>query len=212
MGNGGKRSVPRYPEDEDKGGGCCGCLCWCCCFLFLIVAALAGTAAYFFFVYKPKAPSYSVNNMSVSRFDFSSSDLTLYVKLTASVRAENPNEMIGIKYGEGSHTVVSYRGTPLCSGKLPAFYQGYKNVTVMDISMEGRHGFGSSLQQALEESEKLGDIPLDIFVSVPIELRLGTVDLREVRVNVHCALVLDSVSPKKKPNIKTATYQANVEF
>ncbi|EER98613.1 hypothetical protein BDA96_02G172600 [Sorghum bicolor] len=207
----GKRSVPRYPEDEDK-GGCCGCLCWCCCFLLLIVAVLAGTAAYFFFVYKPKAPSYSVSNMSVSQFDFKSSDLTLYVKLTASVRAENPNEMITIKYGEGSHTVVSYRGTPLCSGKLPAFFQGYKNVTVMDISMEGRHGFGSGLQQALEESEKAGDIPLDIFVSVPVELQLGSLDLRQVKVNVHCALVLDSISPKKKPNIKSATYQANVEF
>jgi hypothetical protein len=208
----GKRSVPRYPEEEDSGGGCCAVLCWCCCFLLVIVAALAGTAAYFFFVYKPKAPSYSVSNMSVSQFDFNSNDLTLYTKLTASVRAENPNDMIGISYGEGSHIVVSYRGTPLCSGKLPAFYQGYKNVTVMDIAMEGRHGFGSGLQQALDESEKAGNVPVDVFVSVPVALRLGSLDLRQVKVNVHCALVLDSLSPKTKPNIKSATYGANVEF
>ncbi|OEL30448.1 hypothetical protein BAE44_0008533 [Dichanthelium oligosanthes] len=128
----GKRSAPRYLEDEDK-GGCCGCLCWCCCFLFLIVAVLAGMAAYFFFVYKPKAPSYSC---------------LLY--------------------------------TSRC--------------------------------QALEESEKLGDIPLDVFVSVPVELRLGSIDLREVKVNMHCALILDSISPKKKLTIKSVTYQANVEF
>ncbi|KAL6591865.1 hypothetical protein ACP70R_049728 [Stipagrostis hirtigluma subsp. patula] len=206
-----KRNVPRYPEEEDS-GGCCMCLCWCCCFLFLIIAALAGAVAYFYFVYKPRPPSYSVSNMSVSQFDFSSSDLTLYTKLTAAVRAENPNEMIGITYGDGSRTVVSYRGTPLCSGKLPAFYQGYKNVTVMDIAMEGRHGFGSGLQQALEESEKAGNVPIDIYVSVPIALRLGSVDVRQVTVNVHCALVVDSLSPKKKPNIKSATYRANLEF
>ncbi|KAL6600627.1 hypothetical protein ACP70R_045427 [Stipagrostis hirtigluma subsp. patula] len=206
-----KRNVPRYPEEEDS-GGCCMCLCWCCCFLFLIVAALAGAVAYFYFVYKPRPPSYSVSNMSVSQFDFSSSDLTLYTKLTAAVRAENPNEMIGITYGDGSRTVVSYRGTPLCSGKLPAFYQGYKNVTVMDIAMEGRHGFGSGLQQALEESEKAGNVPIDIYVSVPIALRFGSVDVRQVTVNVHCALVVDSLSPKKKPNIKSATYRANLEF
>ncbi|KAL6598085.1 hypothetical protein ACP70R_046506 [Stipagrostis hirtigluma subsp. patula] len=206
-----KRNVLRYPEEEDS-GGCCMCLCWCCCFLFLIIAALAGAVAYFYFVYKPRPPSYSVSNMSVSQFDFSSSDLTLYTKLTAAVRAENPNEMIGITYGDGSRTVVSYRGTPLCSGKLPAFYQGYKNVTVMDIAMEGRHGFGSGLQQALEESEKAGNVPIDIYVSVPIALRLGSVDVRQVTVNVHCALVVDSLSPKKKPNIKSATYRANLEF
>ncbi|KAL6863755.1 hypothetical protein ACP4OV_016658 [Aristida adscensionis] len=197
---------------KDDDGGCCGCLCWCCCFLFLILAALAGTAAYFYFAYKPKPPSYSVSNMSVSQFDFNSNDLTLYAKITAAVRAENPNDMIGIKYADGSHTVVSYRGTPLCSGKLPAFYQGHKNVTVMDIAMEGRHGFGSGLQEALEESEKEGNVPIDVFVSVPIELRLGSVDLRQIKVNVHCALVVDSLSPQKKPTIKSATYRGNVEF
>ncbi|KQJ87008.1 NDR1/HIN1-like protein 6 [Brachypodium distachyon] len=207
----GKRSVPRYPEEEDS-GGCCGCLCWCCCFLFFIIAALAGTGAYLFYAYKPKPPSYSVNNMAVSQFEFSSSDLTLYTKLVASVRAENPNDMIGIKYAEGSRTVVSYRGTPLCSGHLPTFFQGHKNVTVMEIAMEGRHGFGSGLQGALEESEKSGNVPLDIFVSVPVELQLGTFNLRQIKVNVHCALVVDSLSPKKKPTIKSATYQGNVEF
>jgi hypothetical protein len=178
----------------------------------LALLVLAGAAAYALFLYKPKAPSYSVSNMSVSQFDFNSNDLTLYTKLVATVRAENPNEMIGIIYGDGSRTVVSYRGTPLCSGHLPTFYQGFKNVTVMEISMEGRHGFGSGLQSALEESEKEGNVPLDVFVSVPVSLRFGSFDVREVRVNVHCALVVDSISPKKKPTIKSATYQGNVEF
>jgi len=172
---------------------------------------VAGFFAYVYFTYKPKPPSYSMTNMSVSQFDFSASDLTLYVKLVASVRAENPNEEIGIIYDEGSRTVVSYRGTPLCSGKLPAFLQAPKNVTVMDIAMEGRHGFGSGLQGALEESEKEGNVPLDVFVSVPVQLQFGTYETMKVRVNLHCALVVDSISPKKKPTIKSATYQGNVE-
>lgn len=208
----GKRSVPRYPEDEDKGGGCCCCLLGCCCFLFIIILALAGAAAYFFYTYKPKPPAYSVNNMSVSKFEFSSADLTLYTKLVASVRSENPNEKIGIVYAEGSRTVVSYRGTPLCSGKLPTFVQGPKNVTVMEIAMEGKHGFGSGLQGALEESEKEGNVPLDVYVSVPVELMVDDARSGPLRVNVHCALVVDSISPKKKPTIKSATYQGNVEF
>uniref|UniRef100_J3MS57 Late embryogenesis abundant protein LEA-2 subgroup domain-containing protein n=2 Tax=Oryza brachyantha TaxID=4533 RepID=J3MS57_ORYBR len=150
--------------------------------------------------------------MSVAQLDVSASDLSVYARLVASVSAENPNDMIGIRYGPGSRTVVSYRGTVLCSGRLPAFYQGHRNTTVMVVAMEGRHGFGSGLQSALEESENAGNVPLDVYVSVPLTLRLGDVDLREVTVNVHCALVVDSLSPKKKPAIKSAQYKFNAEF
>ncbi|KAF0900170.1 hypothetical protein E2562_027539 [Oryza meyeriana var. granulata] len=204
---GGRRNMPRYHKD---GGG--GCLCWCCCFLLLVVAAVAATVAYFVYAYRPRAPSYSVSDMSVAQFDVSASDLTVYAKLVASVHAENPNDMIGIGYGTGSRTVVSYRGTTLCSERLPVFYQGHRNTTVMRVAMEGRHGFGSRLQSALEESEKAGNMPLDLYVSVPVTLRLGDVDLREVTVNVQCALVVDSLSPKKQPAIKSAQYKVNVDF
>jgi hypothetical protein len=208
----GKRSVPRYPEDEDKGGGCCCCLLGCCCFFFLILLSLFAGVAYLYYAYNPKPPSYSMSNMAISQFEFSSSDLTLYTKLVASVRAENPNEKISIKFDDGSRTVVSYRGTPLCSGKIPTLVQGPKNITVMEIAMEGRHGFGSGLQEALEESEKEGNVPLDIYVSVPVQLQFGAFNLPRIKVNVHAALVVDSLSPKKKPTIKSATYQGNVEL
>lgn len=208
----GKRSAPRYPEDENKGGGWCCCLCGCCCGVLFIIAAFLGISIYYIVDLNPKAPSYSVKNMAVSQFEFSSSDLTLYTKLVATVRAENPNDKIGIKYADGSRTVVSYRGTPLCSGKLPTFFQGHHNVTMIEIAMEGRHGFGSGLQDALEESEKAGNVPLDVYVSVPVQLEFADgFDTDTLKVNVHAALVVDSLSPKKKPTIKSATYQVNVE-
>jgi hypothetical protein len=87
----GKRSVPRYPEDEDKGGGCCCCLLGCCCFFFLILLSLFAGVAYLYYAYNPKPPSYSMSNMAISQFEFSSSDLTLYTKLVASVRADISN-------------------------------------------------------------------------------------------------------------------------
>jgi Late embryogenesis abundant protein len=129
-----------------------------------------------------------------------------------SVRAENPNEMIGIKYGEGSSVVIAYRNSTLSSGKLPSFYQGHKNVTVMQVTLEGTHPYGSGLQKAIEESSNSGSVPLDVYVRVPFSLKLDSIDLREVTVNVHCALVVDSLSPNKKPNIKSATYDGNVEL
>uniref|UniRef100_A0A0E0LTS2 Late embryogenesis abundant protein LEA-2 subgroup domain-containing protein n=1 Tax=Oryza punctata TaxID=4537 RepID=A0A0E0LTS2_ORYPU len=111
--------------------------------------------------------------------------LLLVASVAATAAYLNPNDMVGIGYGARSRTVVSYRGTMLCSGRLPAFYQGQRNTTVMTVAMEGWHGFGSGLQSALEESEKAGNVPLNVYVSVLVTLRLGDVDLREVTINVH---------------------------
>nr|CAD1839341.1 unnamed protein product [Ananas comosus var. bracteatus] len=209
-----RRNLPRYySHGRSKGGACCcGCLCWCCCFLLLFILAVVGTAAYFFFIMKPKIPSYSVSALSISSFEFRASDFTLHAKLTAHIRAENPNDMIGISYGSGSHVVVSYKNSTLCSGHLPSFYQGHRNTTVMQVVMEGRHTVDSGFQDALKENREAGQVPLDVYVRVPVSLRLDEVDLREITVNVHCALVVDSLSPNTKVNIKSAQYKVNVEF
>ncbi|XP_072994836.1 NDR1/HIN1-like protein 6 [Typha latifolia] len=209
-----RRNLPRYlSHSSDDGAACgCGCLCWCCLTLLLFLVVLAAAALYLFLAYNPKIPSYSVAGLSVASFRFFPSDLTLETKLVASVRAENPNDMIGISYGHGSTVVVAYRNTTLCSGHLPSFYQGHRNTTVMRVVMEGRNGYGSGLQKALEESQRNGHVPLDVFVHVPVKLRFGEVNFREVVVNVHCTLVVNSLSPGKKTEIKSAKYNVNVEF
>ncbi|RWW06890.1 hypothetical protein GW17_00029751 [Ensete ventricosum] len=91
---------------------------------------------------RPQLPSYSVESLSVGDFEFDHPvDRT---KLVAMVSAVNPNEMIGITYGEGSRVMVTYQDTVLCDGKLPSFYQGHLNKTVMRVEMEG-HSFPISI-------------------------------------------------------------------
>ncbi|KAJ1697832.1 hypothetical protein LUZ63_006344 [Rhynchospora breviuscula] len=207
-----RRNLPRYHSGRKKGNECCKCVCWFCCFIFIIILAIAGFFVYLYVIYKPQIPSYSLSSFSVGAFDFRPAELTLNTKIFVSVRAENPNEMIGINYGEGSSIVIAYQNTTLSSGELPIFYQGHKNVTVMQIVLEGSHPYGSGLQKAIEESSKSGSVPLDVYVKVPFSLRLDELDLHEVKVNIHCALVVDSISPKKKPNIKSAKYDVDAEF
>ncbi|WOK98137.1 protein YLS9 [Canna indica] len=209
-----RRNLPpaRFKDHRSRRGSCCGCLCWCCCFLLLFLIILGAIACYFIFVYKPQVPSYSVDKLAISTFEFSASDLTLSVKLVATVTADNPNTMIGITYGSGSRVVVMYQNTPLCSGKLPSFYQGHQNKTVMQITMEGRHGYDSRLQQALQENQQSGSVPTDIYVSVPVSLKLGGIDLKQVTVNILCSLVVDSLQPNKQASIRSTKYKVNVEF
>ncbi|RRT76625.1 hypothetical protein B296_00021403 [Ensete ventricosum] len=133
-----RRNLPRYYSGRSKGdgGGCC------CCLLLLFLIA----------IYKPQLPSYSVESLSVGDFEFDHHPVDR-TKLVAMVSAVNPNEMIGITYGEGSRVMVTYQDTVLCDGKLPSFYQGQLNKTVMRVEMEG-HSFPVSIISTTPSSTK----------------------------------------------------------
>ena len=83
----------------------------------------------------------------------------------------------------------------------------------MNVVLKGESPIRSGIQQALSESKKSGRIPLEVYVKVPVVLRLaGKVDLRKVTVSVLCYLVVDSLNPNQKVGIKSAEYKFNVEF
>ncbi|KAG6657940.1 hypothetical protein CIPAW_04G124500 [Carya illinoinensis] len=114
-------------------------------------------------MYKPKVPSYAVEDFNVHAFNFQS-DMSLFTEFVVTIKADNPNENIGFVYGKNSLILVSYSDSDLCSGKLPAFYQPKKNVTEMSISLQGTSPFGSGLQEALMENRHTGRIPLLVRV------------------------------------------------
>lgn len=211
----GRRNLPRYYSRKTSSGGrACSCGCaalFCCCLLSLLLAFLL-SLLFLFLAVDPKSPSYTVSHLQVAAFDVLP-DLSLRTELRAGVRAENPNERIAIAYGEGGAVAVAYRGAPLCTGELPAFFQGHHNTTTIEVLLRGKSALGSGVQQALMESRRSGRIPLEVYVKVPVVLRLaGAVDLRKVTVSVMCSLVVDSLAPNQKVGIKSAQYKFNVEF
>lgn len=216
-----RRHIPRYPSTAPHGldsherrkiscNMCCKCICCSCAFIFILLLLLLTAGIYLYIMYQPKIPQYSINDMRVTTFDLRP-DLSLYTEITIVVRAENPNERVGIIYGKEGAVAITYRGSTLSYGHLPVFRQGYRNTTVIKVVMRGRSEFGSGLQEALMENRRSGRVPVDVFVRVPVSLLLGSLQTSQIRVVVHCALVLDSLSPTRKPNILSTNYDVKVK-
>ncbi|CAN6453463.1 unnamed protein product [Victoria cruziana] len=205
-----RRNVPRYPHKKGT-SCCCKCCCCCCCFLFLFILAVAGSLAYISYAYQPQIPSYRVKGFHVSKFE-ADSDLTVYSEFSVEIVAENPNTRVGFHYERGGFISVTYSGKELCSGKLPAFYQGYKNTTVMHVVLAGKSTFGTGLQAALVEQQKTGSVPLTIHVAVPMALDLQGIQLQTVTFLVDVMLVVDSLQPNKKIKVKTKAYDVKLQF
>lgn len=128
-----RRNIPRYHSNHHKSGsGCLRCICCCYCFLFVLILLLAGLSFCFYTFFKPQIPSYKVQNLGIGAFNLEL-DFSLYTEFVVTVKADNPNERIGFIYGKDSSVVVAYQGSTLCSGNLPAFHQGHKNITMLKV-------------------------------------------------------------------------------
>lgn len=204
------RKVPQY-RPKKSGIGCMKCICCCYCFLFFLILLLAGLTFYFYTLYKPMVPSYKVKSMDIKAFE-AQPDFSLKTEFIVNVEANNPNTHISLIYGQDSSVVVWYKDSNLCSGKLPAFHQGTNNITVMQIDLKGKSEFGSGLQEALTENKKSGRVPLLVAVKAPVTIELGSFRLRQFVVYVNCSLVLDSLSPNKKPGIISSKYDIDASL
>ncbi|XP_019051765.1 PREDICTED: protein YLS9-like [Nelumbo nucifera] len=182
-----RRNIPRYHKSSHKSG-----------FIF-----------YLYTFFQPKIPSYKFERIDVNNFDMQK-DFSLYAEFVVTVKAENPNDKIGIVYDKDSIVLVDYDDSTLCSGKLPAFHQGYKNITVLNIVLKGKSEFGSGLQAALMDNRKTNRIPLFIRVKAPVNVVLGNVPLRQFDVFLNCSMVVDNLSPNKTVSILSTKYNVSV--
>lgn len=170
---------------------CCRCLCCTFCFLFVLVAIIAIAGAILYLAFEPRIPKYSVDSIQIGNFSVNS-DLSLNSQLDVKIRARNPNKKIGIYYLDDSHIVVSYSGTELCTGSLPAFYQGHKNTTVLDVTLAGSGvQITSSMVSTLNAQRQQGSVPLDLKADVPVKIKLGKLKLMKIKFRVRCNLVVN---------------------
>ncbi|KAK6142545.1 hypothetical protein DH2020_022893 [Rehmannia glutinosa] len=208
------RNVPQYPSKYRKSSfaaTCCRCICGCCCFFFLIIVIIVLILFAFYHVYDPKIPNYRVEGISVKAFDILP-DSSLNSEFALSVRAQNPNKHIGIVYGDASWVTVSYMDTTLCNGKVPSFHQREENTTVITVDLKGKSEFGSGLQQNLTDNVKSHRIPLVVRLKVPVNIVLGEIPLRELKVFVNCTMVLDNLAPNSNVGIISKDTSVGIEL
>ncbi|KAG4208838.1 hypothetical protein ERO13_A03G157900v2 [Gossypium hirsutum] len=178
----GQKPVPRYHE-EQRGSGTKWCL---------------------------RCPNYDVKEFAVKSFNLN--DNTLETDFKVSVEADNPNDKISILYEKGSMFDVSYQGTRICSGSGPEFQQPTKNVTMLNISLEGKNDLNSNVKDSFIEDQKNGKIPLDIHIYVPIKFVLENSKSKIIDVMMKCYIEVDSLKQDKKSKILNKICYFKVNF
>ncbi|GLJ35661.1 hypothetical protein SUGI_0716700 [Cryptomeria japonica] len=182
---------------------CCRCLAWTFCLLFTFIVAIAIAAGILYAVFQPRIPKYSVDSIQITNFTVGT-DAAVSSQFVVGVRARNPNKKIGIYYLDDSYIAVFYSDTELSKGKLPAFYQGHKNTTNLDVSLTGTNVQITSAKVSLLSAEqKAGSIPLRLKADVPVKIKFGKLKTMKITFRVRCDLVVDSLDANTSVNISS---------
>lgn len=177
---------------------CCRVFCWTLGVLALVVFLLAAAAGILYLVFRPEAPKYSIEEIAISGFNLTSPS-AISPEFDVTVRAQNPNDKIGIYYGKGSSVSVSYSDVNLCNGKLPAFYQPSNNVTVFQTALKGSNILlTSAVNAALAGEQKQGEVPFSIRMKVPVKIKFGAVKTWTITVKVTCEVAVDGLTTSSK--------------
>ncbi|OEL22965.1 hypothetical protein BAE44_0016018 [Dichanthelium oligosanthes] len=189
---------PSRKKKRTRGGSCCRVACC----LLLAVALVAGVLGALYLAINPKLPRYTVDALNVTAFGMDD-DLTARARFDASVRFENPNRAIGIRYEEGSSLSVWFRGYRLSHGALPAFYQGHGNAAVVRVAMSEARLHGTGVLEAMRHvNEAGGELPLVFRGEVPVRVKVGPVTTAKVTPIVRCDLVLDKLTTEGSVRVK----------
>lgn len=198
-----------YTKKKTGRGGCRCCICSFLAAILILAALLAVTGAILYLVYRPKAPSYSIESVHVKGINLSTiaTTATIAPVFNVTVKTENNNAKIGIYYEQGSVIKIYHDGVNLCNGKLPAFYQPPKSQTVFSTELSGAGiVLSKSARDKLLTEQKDGNVPLVINVKVPVKIKIGSVKTWTISVDVSCDVTVNALST----NAKVVSKKCNV--
>ncbi|XP_071693822.1 NDR1/HIN1-like protein 13 [Rutidosis leptorrhynchoides] len=206
-----ERKIQKLANRKPRRSLCCRCLCYTISASLILLILLAIAAAVVYFVYWPEKVKYSVDNISVSGVNLTSSS-PVSPQLTVGIRFENPNDKITLFYaGKGSSVNVYYDDVHLCNGVLPAFEQKANNVTVIQTALKGSDiVLSRDVHARLVKQEKGQNVPLKLNVKAPVKVKIGAVKKWEITVSVSCDMIVDRLTQKSKIMSKNCDYSVKL--
>ncbi|KAL3358466.1 hypothetical protein AABB24_015539 [Solanum stoloniferum] len=189
---------------------CCRCVCYTFSLLLILIIALGITAAILYLVFRPEAPKYTISDVAIKNFNLTSSS-PVSPEFDVTVRAENPNNKIGIYYRKGNSVTVFYSDVRLSNGKLPAFYQPTNNVTVFQTPLKGSNVLlGNAVLTALRNEQMKGKVPFKVNIKAPVKVKVGAVKTWEITVKVKCDITVNTLTAKSKIISKDCKYSVRL--
>ncbi|XP_050220841.1 NDR1/HIN1-like protein 13 [Mercurialis annua] len=191
---------------KPRRSACRSCLCYSIASLVILLLLAGISAGVLYLVFRPEAPNYSLQSVSIKGFNLTSSH-PLSPEFDVTVRAENPNDKLGFYYGTGSDVNVYYKDVRLCNGKLPVFYQGTNNVTVFKTALKGDGiELTSSVHKALVEGQKKKTVLFQLNLRAPVKIRVGSVKTWTITVKFDCDVTVDKLTSSAQIVSKDCNY------
>ncbi|XP_048432409.1 NDR1/HIN1-like protein 10 [Pyrus x bretschneideri] len=165
----------------------------CVYFVGQAFLCLCLTTFIFWLIFLPKEPKFTVSDASLSRFNFTNTDNTLYYNLALNVTIRNPNKRVGIYYRR-IQVFANYRKKRFANVTLPLepFYQGRKNTTTLNhVLVEGQQlvAFGEHDLSQFNSETAAGVYSIDVEIYLRVKARYGKVKTSDYgSSNIDCKL------------------------
>ncbi|XP_054819521.1 NDR1/HIN1-like protein 13 [Prosopis cineraria] len=200
----------QYGRRKSRRSSCCCCLCWLIGLIFILIVLLGIAAGVMYLVFRPKAPDYTINSISVKGVNLTSvaaASSAISPEFDVAVRADNPNKKIGIYYEKDSSVEVYYKKVMLCNGALPAFYQPSNNVTVFQTVLKGSDiELTTTDATALVNAQSKRSVPITLKLRAPVKIKVGSVKTWKITVKVDCDVTVDNLTAQAKVVSKDCDY------
>ncbi|KAK7385866.1 hypothetical protein VNO78_31792 [Psophocarpus tetragonolobus] len=203
------RRFDQYTHRKNRRSRCCCCCYWLVGILLTLIVLLALAAGVLYLVFRPKAPIYSIESIAIRGINVTSrsSAAAISPEFNVTVKADNPNGKIGIRYLKDSSAEVFYNDARLCNGALPAFYQPSQNVTVFGTVLTGN---GIELrredERALMDAQSKQKVPLTVRIRAPVKIKVGSLSTWKITVKVDCDVTVNELTAQAKIGSKSCNY------
>ncbi|KAA8544461.1 hypothetical protein F0562_022499 [Nyssa sinensis] len=192
------RRFQNYTRKKTRRSCCCRCLCWTLSLFVLVIFLIAIAAGILYLVFRPEAPKYSVDDVAIIGFNLTSS-APISPEFDITIRAQNPNDKLGIYYKKASAVNVYYSDVNLCNGVLPTFYQPKNNLTIFETALKGSSIIlTNAVHSALVAEQRQGKVPFKVNLEAPVKVKVGAVQTWTITVKVKCDIVVDSLTAQSK--------------
>ncbi|XP_008807076.2 uncharacterized protein At1g08160-like [Phoenix dactylifera] len=149
----------------------------------IILACLA--ILIFWLIVRPAQLEYSVDDASIHGFNLTANELNATFNLT--LRAENPNQRVGVYY-DSVDIVVWYSDQMVAFSEVAPFYQGHRNVTTIEVDPVAKSvPLLAPVVDNLQHDRSAGAVELEVKVRARIRFKVGLAKTKHYKLTAYCS-------------------------
>ncbi|KAI3743328.1 hypothetical protein L1987_61035 [Smallanthus sonchifolius] len=212
-----QQKTKSYHRPGNHGGSCnlitcCfSCICSCifnliCQFLITVAIFLAFIGLIFWFIFRPNAPKFYVDDVTLTQFTLSPTNNALYFNLTVNMTFRNPNRRLGIYY-DSIQANAMYHGQRFSTAELTGFYLGHKNENNVRTVYKGDQLVMLGVVESKYVSEKSDDVyRIDLKLRLKIRFKVLWLKTPKFKPKFDCDLKVP-LSSKGRVSVSGAKFE-----